>query len=201
MVANRALYAARMRRGWSQAILANKLETSAKNVGRWERGETFPSPYYRERLCQLFDLDAEALGLFPSSTGNTSTATSAEKLKPHSSPVSPPCFNTTQQFVGHEALLHSLLEQVLPGSVVALTGLPGSGKTALLQMLVQHPQIQERFPDGIIWIGLGPTPDLPHRIIWLARLLGSSTFAWGKSTLKSIGCFSCVKQSSHSISS
>lgn len=176
MVANRALYAARMRRGWSQAILANKLETSAKNVGRWERGETFPSPYYRERLCQLFDLDAEALGLLPSSTGNTLAATNVEKLKPHSSPVSPPSLNNTQRFIEHEALLHDLVEQVQPGSAVALTGLPGSGKTALLQTLIQHPQIQERFPDGIIWIGLGPTPDLPHRIIWLARLLGSSTF-------------------------
>ncbi len=172
MIVNRTLHAARIQRGWSQASLASKLETSAKNVSRWEHGETFPSPYYRERLCQLFDLDAGALGLLPSLA-----ETGADMPKPLISPVSSSSFYNVQRFVGHEALLQSLLQQVQPGSVVALNGLPGIGKTTLLQMLIQHPLIQERFRDGIIWIGLGPTPDLPHHITWLAHLLGASTLA------------------------
>jgi transcriptional regulator with XRE-family HTH domain len=63
ITASQALYRARSLRGWSQATVASKLGTSRKTVSRWECGETFPSPYFRERLCLLFDLDIEALGL------------------------------------------------------------------------------------------------------------------------------------------
>jgi transcriptional regulator with XRE-family HTH domain len=60
-------------RGWSQqelvkcilALCAKDSEYPAldtKTVGRWERGEHKPSPYYRKRLCQLFSRNAIQLG-------------------------------------------------------------------------------------------------------------------------------------------
>ncbi len=55
--------AQRKRRCWTQEQLAEALGTSAKNVGRWERGETSPSPYYCQRLCEVFGVSPWELGL------------------------------------------------------------------------------------------------------------------------------------------
>jgi len=49
-------------RGWSQENLAEKIGTTQKIVSRWERGESTPVPYYRQRLCKLFEKNAAELG-------------------------------------------------------------------------------------------------------------------------------------------
>jgi transcriptional regulator with XRE-family HTH domain len=49
-------------RGWSQEDLAEKVGTSQKVVSRWERGESTPLPYYRQKLCTLFGKNAVELG-------------------------------------------------------------------------------------------------------------------------------------------
>ncbi|QBD76773.1 helix-turn-helix domain-containing protein [Ktedonosporobacter rubrisoli] len=56
----------REQRGWSQARLAELIETDAATVSRWERGYAIPSPYFREKLCQLFEKDAQDLGFLRS---------------------------------------------------------------------------------------------------------------------------------------
>jgi transcriptional regulator with XRE-family HTH domain/Tol biopolymer transport system component len=50
-------------RGWSQAMVAEKIGAQTSLVNRWENGNAFPSPYYREKLCQVFEKDAASLGL------------------------------------------------------------------------------------------------------------------------------------------
>src|SRR5437588_5172349 len=57
------LKAERIRRGWTQAKVAEAVGVDAKTVGRWERGKAIPYPYYREQLCALFGKNAEQLGL------------------------------------------------------------------------------------------------------------------------------------------
>jgi uncharacterized membrane protein/DNA-binding XRE family transcriptional regulator len=52
----------RMQRGWSQARVAEAIGTDAGNVSRWERGRSSPSPYFREKLCQLYEKNAQELG-------------------------------------------------------------------------------------------------------------------------------------------
>ena len=57
---------ARLERGWTQKVVAERI--GAPNdmmVARWETGKAFPSAYYVERLCQLFEQKASALGLLP----------------------------------------------------------------------------------------------------------------------------------------
>jgi uncharacterized membrane protein len=54
----------RMQRGWSQARVAELIGTDPGNVSRWERGGSSPSPYFRERLCQLYEKNAQELGLW-----------------------------------------------------------------------------------------------------------------------------------------
>lgn len=63
MTPNRRLKQARELRGWSQAKVAEQIGTDATTVSRWERGLFSPTPYFRERLCALFDRNAEELGL------------------------------------------------------------------------------------------------------------------------------------------
>src|SRR5260221_564614 len=63
MVPNRFLKQARELRGWSQARVARELGTDATTVSRWERGLFSPTPYFRERLCVLFTMNTQELGL------------------------------------------------------------------------------------------------------------------------------------------
>ncbi|HJT55153.1 MAG TPA: helix-turn-helix domain-containing protein [Ktedonobacteraceae bacterium] len=54
----------RLRRGWSQADLAEKVGVTAATVHRWENGKTLPQSFPRQRLCELFEKTPEALDLF-----------------------------------------------------------------------------------------------------------------------------------------
>jgi transcriptional regulator with XRE-family HTH domain len=57
------LRTAREKRAWTQAESAEKIGTTSVNVSRWENGITFPSPYYRQKLCTLYSTSARELGL------------------------------------------------------------------------------------------------------------------------------------------
>lgn len=56
-------------RGWSRARMAEELHlrfpgiaVTDKDIARWERGKRVPGPYYREKLCALFEKTAVDLG-------------------------------------------------------------------------------------------------------------------------------------------
>ena len=51
-------------RGWSRTYIAEQLNVDVMTVGRWERGEHVPHPYHRQKLCALFEKNAQDLGLF-----------------------------------------------------------------------------------------------------------------------------------------
>jgi tetratricopeptide (TPR) repeat protein/transcriptional regulator with XRE-family HTH domain len=59
----------RERRAWSQEYVAAQVGCSVKTVVRWEKGETFPRPYYISQLCKLFEKRAEEFGLAPELAG------------------------------------------------------------------------------------------------------------------------------------
>ena len=67
---NERLRRARVLRGWSQQRVADQINQFPGNaradrelVYRWEAGKRTPGPFYRERLCQVFGMNAEQLGL------------------------------------------------------------------------------------------------------------------------------------------
>src|SRR5260221_8926978 len=60
---NDLLRAAREKRGWTQAEVAEKMGTRSVNVSRGEKGITFPSRFYRQKLGTLFGSSASELGL------------------------------------------------------------------------------------------------------------------------------------------
>src|SRR5579859_2682363 len=63
-VPNFRLREAREQRGLAHKDVADLIGLpDSHTVGRWERGETFPQPHYRQKLTQLFGKTAEELGL------------------------------------------------------------------------------------------------------------------------------------------
>jgi len=59
---NTQLRRERQLRGWSQVYMAEQLGTPDYYISRWERGEVLPSPFYQQKLCELFGKTAEELG-------------------------------------------------------------------------------------------------------------------------------------------
>jgi transcriptional regulator with XRE-family HTH domain len=62
-VPNTKLRNARKNRNWTQQKVADGVGTTPLTVGRWERGEVFPTAHFRQELCNLFGMSLEDLGL------------------------------------------------------------------------------------------------------------------------------------------
>jgi len=66
MLPNEQLRRERQRRGWSRQFVAEQIGVAdPKTIGRWERGVAFPSSYFLQRLCTLYGMFAQDLGLLP----------------------------------------------------------------------------------------------------------------------------------------
>lgn len=68
-----------------------------------------------------------------------------------------------QVMVGRHELLKQLSARLLDQGghkVAALHGLPGAGKTSLAVELAYDDEIQREYEDGVLWAGLGQTPNL-----------------------------------------
>jgi transcriptional regulator with XRE-family HTH domain len=61
--ARNRLQGERQRRGWSRKYVAEQLDVSEYTIGQWERGKHMPYPIHIQKLCNLFETSAEALGL------------------------------------------------------------------------------------------------------------------------------------------
>ena len=166
---NVQLKQARDSRGWSQEHVGQAVGTDAFTVSRWERGVTVPSPHFRQKLCTLFERSTAELGLLPREKDERSS-----DEVPDSSgvfpliqaqifdPAIPPPMGE-HGLVGRDTLLQTLKQRLLSGSLVALSalnGLPGVGKTALATALAHDEAVREKFPDGILWVGLGYESDV-----------------------------------------
>src|SRR5437764_14772707 len=55
------------KKNWSQEEVANRIGSDPKTISRWEHGERLPSPYFQEKLLDLFGKD-ELGFLFGSAT-------------------------------------------------------------------------------------------------------------------------------------
>jgi len=141
-IPNQLLRRARLERGWTQKVVAERI--GAPNdviVTRWERGTAFPSAYYIERLCHLFEQRASDLGLLRESPASQPLASrphhsrsldeqATKKVSPRLSPLS------HLPLVGREAdmrVLKARFQAVQQGQlqVVIIQGEAGIGKTHL----------------------------------------------------------------------
>jgi transcriptional regulator with XRE-family HTH domain len=187
MFPNEQLRQERQRRGWSRQYVAEQIGVAdPKTIGRWERGIAFPSSYFLQRLCGLFGMLAQDLGLFPGGHGDALPGVSVQHMFHRSSifsfstsllydPAIPQMHVDSDDLVGRDDLLEQLKHNLCAGkryTACALNGLPGAGKTALACELVYDTDIQQHFRDGILWVSLGQRPNLPGLLGRWGSLLG-----------------------------
>ncbi|TMD85173.1 MAG: hypothetical protein E6I79_13945, partial [Chloroflexi bacterium] len=210
VVPNQRLSDERISRGWSQAYVAKQIDAYAFMVHRWEHGQTFPGPRYRQKLLQLFNKSAEELGLVPRDTDNgaqdtphgalaalphKATPGSVGLIEPLYDPVIPSSLIGPVGLVGREDLLQKLKERLYAGEHVvlsAINGLPGVGKTALAVELVHNREVRAYFRDGVLWAGLGPVPNVTGLLGRWGTLLGvtpdhRNIEGWQKAITTAIG--------------
>src|SRR5216110_2265522 len=75
---NDLLPKARDKRGWTQRQLAKEMRVAESTVRSWESGKHFPSAGLRKRLCHLFQMTPEELGLVPKRTKRPKAQTRSE---------------------------------------------------------------------------------------------------------------------------
>jgi tetratricopeptide (TPR) repeat protein/transcriptional regulator with XRE-family HTH domain len=170
---NIRLRQARLHRHWTQEQVAEHVGASPLSVIRWEAGKTFPNAYYRQQLCQLFAASLEELGLIADDGANGNAPTHGDPLAttPHISPLAAPSL-ASQYFLGRKAEIDALCQHLQRPGRIALLGLPGVGKTTLATYIAHLPEIQSTHPDGVLWLGFGPHPQLPALLGQIALRLG-----------------------------
>src|SRR5216684_8611733 len=185
---NDLLRRARLERGWSQAYVASAVEAPNDiNVTRWEAGVK-PTSFFQQRLCELFQRTPEQLGFIPKLA-----------LSPICDPLIPLPFSNPQDFVGRNDLFKQIKTRLQSSESVVLTafnGLPGVGKTALAIELANDRELQEYFNGGVLWVGLGPHPNISGAWSRWGELLGISSAkmaelrdddAWAEAIRSAIG--------------
>ena len=75
MRAREGLIEARLRLGLSQEKLAERVRVTRNTISDWERGVKMPYPIHVKRLCDIFEMNAEELGLSSSFQEDVSTLT------------------------------------------------------------------------------------------------------------------------------
>lgn len=99
--------------------------------------------------AHFFDLDKE----WPTFLGHLRAGCRSPRVA-FMAPDLPP--NFVQRWREFEALK----KQVLGAQITAITGGGGFGKTTLAAALCHDPDVIENFDDGVLWVTLGPSPDL-----------------------------------------
>ena len=99
----------------------------------------------------------------------------AEKIREAESPRGTRLFldvpRTPSHFGGRDDLSRRVVRCLKAGHDVAMTGLPGVGKSTVAAALARHKGILRHFRNGILWGSLGPDGD-PNRTVsvWAAAL-------------------------------
>jgi transcriptional regulator with XRE-family HTH domain len=146
---NTRLRSERERRGWTREYVAGKIGSDARTVGRWERGTTSPSPFYRQRLCELFEMDAEALGFFKDTTAQDSESFGQQDEETNRGrELDVP---TKQGFLSHMIGQSNLAKLLVLGGVVVTMSL--LFWVLLFRLLIpQTPHIRPLIKPGGVWV-------------------------------------------------
>ena len=165
---NYALKKARESQGWTQEELAEMLGTTSVTVSRWESGITFPSRYFRKKLCNLYGRSIQELhlqpdekgvsekkGVFPFAEVTDADMMALEVLPPaRSDPVF--FFNepllTPQEFFVRRRERETLLSRTYRRASTSIVGPRRIGKTWLLNylLLVAPMELGTRFHVGYL---------------------------------------------------
>lgn len=193
---NALLRQERLLRGWSQQVVGNNVGTDSYTVSRWERGRAQPSPYFRQRLCDLYGKNAQELGLLQEQK-NVEAVPLINALSPKPlaqkrgfSPLVSPLLPQSDLplywqvphqrnpfFTGRQHILqqlHRLLGEqynIALTQSYALSGLGGIGKT---QIAVEYAYRFSQDYSAVFWIGAETYENLLASFVSLAHCLDLS---------------------------
>ncbi len=180
-IPNQKLRYERERRAWSQQDVADKVGTTPLNVGRWERGVTMPGPYFRQKLCDIFEKTPKELGLVHETAGTeTPPASPAQTPSTATSHESPSLlwnvpYNRNPLFTGREDILAQLHDAFLNGEqpialaqAQAISGLGGIGKT---QTAVEYAYRYRDSYEAVFWARADSADLLSSDYLTIAALL------------------------------
>ncbi|MBA2396974.1 MAG: helix-turn-helix domain-containing protein [Ktedonobacteraceae bacterium] len=159
----------RVRRHWSQQELADMIGATLNTVSRWERGLTDCSPYFRNKLAELFGKSASQLWLVPDPDEEGTHPALYDPVLP-----------AARKLIGRDELLGRLkseLHNTQEGGAVALVGMPGVGKSAISLAFAHDAQIRDWFYEGILWVDAGPHPNILNILSRWGALLGTEPSA------------------------
>ncbi|MBE3561922.1 MAG: helix-turn-helix domain-containing protein [Ktedonobacteraceae bacterium] len=154
------LKAFRLQHNWTQAQVAEKIGTTNLNVSRWERGVMLPNLYFRQRLCELFEVSASELG-FVSDEESLAVETRPYDHTPAFGETgsTPSVWQIPYQrnpfFSGREEILrrlHTLLSRQTGSIAVqpyALCGMAGIGKT---QVALEYAYRYGQHYSAVLWV-------------------------------------------------
>ncbi len=188
---NQLLKAERELRGWSQKYVADQIGADHYYLSRWEHGTSAPSPYYRRKLCLLFEKNAKELGLLREEFDEKHEMSEEQRVVSPApgarihDPAIPLPFTGGYRLTGRDDILHQLKQRLFGNKNVVLTalnGIPGVGKTSLALALTQDDEVEEYFRDGILWAGLGPQPNVFSLLSRWGMLLGIASAEIAKLT-------------------
>jgi tetratricopeptide (TPR) repeat protein/transcriptional regulator with XRE-family HTH domain len=154
---NPLLRGEREKRGWSQDDVADKIGTTGLNVYRWENGRTRPGPYFRQKLCVLYDKSAVDLGFVDQDVVT---------------PLRNVPYQQNLYYVGRETLMENLRKEFTVSKVAipkqALSGLPGIGKT---QTAVEYAYRYQEEYSSVLWVQADSEETLFTEMVRLAKIL------------------------------
>lgn len=167
---NHLLRAARKQRGWTQKTVADRIGAPLSlNVTRWEGGTAFPSAYYIEKLCLLFEKSAKDLGLLQHELDTRDASAPPQAASLWNVP-----FRRNPFFTGRADLLHSLRNQLTREHSAAITqsqalsGLGGIGKT---QTAVEYSYRYRQAYHAVFWVRAASRDTLITDFVEIAGLL------------------------------
>src|SRR2546429_3371025 len=160
----------RQRRGWSREYIAEQVGIAdSKTIGRWERGVAFPSSYSLQKLCTLFGMSAQELGLYqeeryrlPTSKQLLTCQNNVPLLSafPVYDPALPLPLTETGGLLDRDELLSFLKQRLCTGSqrpiLSALPGPPGGGKTNLFNELAHDHDVPQHVHHRMPWVTFVP---------------------------------------------
>jgi tetratricopeptide (TPR) repeat protein/transcriptional regulator with XRE-family HTH domain len=185
MQRNEHLRQQRIGRNWRQQDLADQLGVTVVTIQRWERGYQQPSAYYRAKLCTLFGLDAQELGLVEtfSSPPESTSVTQTESYPSAKTSLWTVPYARNPHFTGRDDLLQQLgqlfaeakpeqpmsIQQAALTQTHAITGLGGIGKTQIAIEYAYRARMQGRYRHTM-WISAASEEMILTSFVELARL-------------------------------
>src|SRR5437588_1694117 len=167
----------REQRAWTQSEVAERIGTTQINISRWENCITIPSPYYRQKLAELFGKSIQELGFISGSNEERTKEVSTSVALDSHTPL--PIWNVPYRrnpfFTGREDILSHLYTVLRDSKVASLTqahalsGLGGIGKT---QIAVEYAYHYREHYQAIFWVTASTRDALSADFVKFAALVG-----------------------------